>query len=192
MTESFVLDLGFSLAEYAVIIKGLGLAATLLGGFAGGFIARAYPMATSLWIGGILQAAANLTFSAQAMIGHNSAMLAFAITAENFTSAIGTVIYVAYLVGAVPQPAAHGNAIRAAHRALGVRPHLSLRRRRLCGGRYRLGQPSSRSAPQSRFRAWCCWPGCSGADISGNSRGRLPKLRVSLVVVPAKAGTHTP
>ena len=28
MIESFVLDLGFSLAEYAVIIKGVGLAAT--------------------------------------------------------------------------------------------------------------------------------------------------------------------
>jgi PAT family beta-lactamase induction signal transducer AmpG len=97
MTEAFVLDLGFSLTEYAVIIKGVGLAATLLGGFAGGFVARAYPMATSLWIGGILQASANLTFSTQALIGYNTAMLTFAITAENFTSAIGTVIFVAYL-----------------------------------------------------------------------------------------------
>ena len=97
MTESFVLDLGFSLAEYAVIIKGVGLAATLLGGFAGGFVARAYPLATSLWIGGILQAAANLTFATQALVGHNSVMLAVAIVTENFTSGIGTVIYVAYL-----------------------------------------------------------------------------------------------
>jgi PAT family beta-lactamase induction signal transducer AmpG len=97
MTEAFVLDLGFSIAEYAVIIKGVGLAATLLGGFAGGFLARAYPLATSLWIGGILQAAANLTFSLQALIGYNAAMLAAAITAEHFTSAIGTVIFVAYL-----------------------------------------------------------------------------------------------
>jgi PAT family beta-lactamase induction signal transducer AmpG len=97
MIESFVLDLGFSLAEYAVIIKGVGLAATLLGGFAGGFVARAYPMATSLWIGGMLQAVANLTFSVQALAGHNSAMLAVAIVTENFTSGIGTVIYVAYL-----------------------------------------------------------------------------------------------
>jgi PAT family beta-lactamase induction signal transducer AmpG len=97
MTEAFVLDLGFSLAEYAVIIKGVGLAATLLGGFAGGFVARAYPLATSLWIGGILQAVANLTFSVQALVGHDSAMLAVAIVTENFTSGIGTVIYVAYL-----------------------------------------------------------------------------------------------
>ena len=63
MTAPFVIDLGFSRNEYAAIIKGVGLAATLIGGFAGGFIARAYPLAASLWIGGMLQAAANLTFS---------------------------------------------------------------------------------------------------------------------------------
>ena len=97
MTEAFVLDLGFSLAEYAVIIKGVGLAATLLGGFAGGFIARAYPLAASLWIGGILQAVANVTFSVQALLGYSPTMLAVAIVTENFTSGIGTVIYVAYL-----------------------------------------------------------------------------------------------
>jgi PAT family beta-lactamase induction signal transducer AmpG len=97
MIESFVLDLGFTLTEYAVIIKGVGLAATILGGFAGGFIARALPLATSLWIGGILQAAANIAFSLQALVGHSNAMLAVAIITENFTSGIGTVIYVAYL-----------------------------------------------------------------------------------------------
>ena len=97
MTAPFVIDLGFSRNEYAAIIKGVGLAATLLGGFAGGFVARAYPLATSLWIGGLLQASANLAFSWQAIVGHDIAWLTFAIIAENFTSAIGTVIYVAYL-----------------------------------------------------------------------------------------------
>jgi PAT family beta-lactamase induction signal transducer AmpG len=97
MTEAFVLDLGFTRNEYATIIKGVGLAATLIGGFAGGFVARVYPLATSLWIGGILQAGANLAFSWQAVIGHDIAMLTVAIVAENFTSAIGTVIFVAYL-----------------------------------------------------------------------------------------------
>jgi PAT family beta-lactamase induction signal transducer AmpG len=50
-----------------------------------------------LWIGGILQALSNLTFSWQAVLGHNAAWLTFAIVAENFTSAIATVIFVAYL-----------------------------------------------------------------------------------------------
>jgi PAT family beta-lactamase induction signal transducer AmpG len=97
MTAPFVIDLGFSRTDYAAIVKGVGLAATLIGGFAGGFVARRYPLATSLWIGGVLQAVANLSFSWLALRGVDQWALAFAITAENFTSAIGTVIFVAYL-----------------------------------------------------------------------------------------------
>ena len=97
MTAAFVIDIGFTRVEYATIIKGVGFVATLLGGFAGGFVARAYPLVTSLWIGGILQALANFGFSWQATVGHDAWWLAFAIALENFTSAIGTVIYVAYL-----------------------------------------------------------------------------------------------
>ncbi len=97
MTAPFVIDLGFSRNEYAAIIKGVGLAATLIGGFAGGFVARMCSLPLSLWIGGLLQAFANLAFSWQAIVGLNPAWLTFAIVAENFTSAIGTVIFVAYL-----------------------------------------------------------------------------------------------
>jgi PAT family beta-lactamase induction signal transducer AmpG len=97
MTAPFVIDLGFSRNEYAAIIKGVGLIATLLGGFAGGFLARAYSLPASLWIGGILQALSNLSFSWQAVLGHNAVWLTFAIVAENFTSAVATVIFVAYL-----------------------------------------------------------------------------------------------
>jgi PAT family beta-lactamase induction signal transducer AmpG len=97
MTAPFVIDLGFSRNDYAAIVKGVGLAATLIGGFAGGFVARRYSLASSLWIGGALQAVANLSFSWLAIVGINQWALALAITAENFTSAIGTVIFVAYL-----------------------------------------------------------------------------------------------
>ena len=51
MTAPFVIDLGFTRNDYAAIVKGVGLAATLIGGFAGGLVARACPLATSLWIG---------------------------------------------------------------------------------------------------------------------------------------------
>jgi MFS transporter, PAT family, beta-lactamase induction signal transducer AmpG len=97
MTAPFVYELGFSRDVYAAIIKGVGLAATLVGGFAGGFVARAFSLSASLWIGGILQAVANLAFSWQAIVGADVAWLTFAIVVENFTSAIGTVIFVAYL-----------------------------------------------------------------------------------------------
>jgi PAT family beta-lactamase induction signal transducer AmpG len=97
MTAPFVIDLGFSRNEYAAIIKGVGLAATLIGGFAGGFLARAYSLPICLLLGGLLQGAANLAFSWQAVVGHDAAWLTFAIIAENFTSAVGTVVFVAYL-----------------------------------------------------------------------------------------------
>jgi PAT family beta-lactamase induction signal transducer AmpG len=87
MTAPFVIDLGFTRTDYANIVKGLGLAATLIGGFAGGMVARAYPLAS--W---------------QAYVGLNHWALALSITVENFTSAIGTVIFVAYLSALCQSP----------------------------------------------------------------------------------------
>ena len=104
MTAPFVIDLGFTRNDYAAIVKGVGLAALLSGGFAGGFVARRYSLAASLWIGGVLQAVANLSFSWLALAGINHWALAFAISAENFTSAIGTVIFVAYLSALCKNP----------------------------------------------------------------------------------------
>src|ERR1035437_9604919 len=104
MTAPFVIALGFTRNDYAAIVKGVGLAATLIGGFAGGFVARRFSLAASLWIGGMLQAVANLSFSWLALAGVNQWALAFAISAENFTSAIGTVIFVAYLSALCKNP----------------------------------------------------------------------------------------
>src|SRR4051795_10840929 len=104
MTAPFVIDLGFTRNDYAAIVKGVGLAATLIGGFAGGFVARRYSLVTSLWIGGMVQALANLSFSWLALSGVNQWALAVAISAENFTGAIGTVIFVAYLSALCQNP----------------------------------------------------------------------------------------
>ncbi|MGM4925765.1 AmpG family muropeptide MFS transporter [Tardiphaga sp. 804_B3_N1_9] len=104
MTAPFVIDLGFTRNDYAAIVKGVGLAATLIGGFAGGFVARRYSLAASLWIGAVLQALSNLAFSWLAIVGVNQWALALAISVENFTSAIGTVIFVAYLSALCKNP----------------------------------------------------------------------------------------
>jgi len=104
MTASFVIKIGFSKVDYAAIVKGVGLAATLIGGFAGGYVARRYSLAASLWIGGVLQALSNLAFCWLALVGVKQWALAVAITAENFTGAIGTVIFVAYLSALCQNP----------------------------------------------------------------------------------------
>ncbi len=104
MTAPFVIDLGFTRNDYAAIVKGVGLAATLIGGFAGGYVARRYSLVASLWIGGVLQAISNLVFAWLAFVGTNQWALAAAISAENFTGAIGTVIFVAYLSALCQNP----------------------------------------------------------------------------------------
>jgi MFS transporter, PAT family, beta-lactamase induction signal transducer AmpG len=104
MTAPFVIDLGFSRNDYAAIVKGVGLAATLIGGFAGGVLARAYPLVTCLWIGAFLQMASNLIFTWQALVGVELWALTLTIIVENFTGAIGTVIFVAYLSALCQNP----------------------------------------------------------------------------------------
>src|SRR6185312_15145146 len=76
MNTPFFLQIGFTLGEIAAISKGIGFAATLVGGFAGGFVARALPLGRSLWIGAVLQTATILLFSGQAVIGHHVPALA--------------------------------------------------------------------------------------------------------------------
>jgi PAT family beta-lactamase induction signal transducer AmpG len=93
----FVLDLGFSLTQLATIRNGVGFIVAVLGGFAGGLIARALPLSVSLWIGGLLQTIMILAFSWQAVVGKSLVMLTLTTTIEFFTDAVGTVIFVAYL-----------------------------------------------------------------------------------------------
>jgi MFS transporter, PAT family, beta-lactamase induction signal transducer AmpG len=97
MNTTFALKIGFSRVELAAILKGVGFAAALLGGFAGGFVARSFTLSKSLWIGSILQTVAILAFSWQAVVGRDPAWLTFAITAEQFTAGLATVTFVAYL-----------------------------------------------------------------------------------------------
>lgn len=104
MTAPFVIDLGFSRNDYAAIVKGVGLAATLIGGFAGGMLARTLPLVVCLWIGALLQMASNLVFTWQALVGADIWALTGTIMVENFTGAIGTVIFVAYLSALCKNP----------------------------------------------------------------------------------------
>ena len=97
MTAPFVLSIGYSKAEYAAIVKGVGLAALLLGGFAGGAVARALPLVTALWVAAFLQMASNLAFVWLNYQPPSTEALTVAIIAENFSGAIGTVIFVAYI-----------------------------------------------------------------------------------------------
>lgn len=97
MTAPFVLSLGYSKATYAAIVKGVGLIALLVGGFAGGAVARAMPLVGALWLAAFLQMFSNLVFLWLGFQTPSAEALTVAIVVENFSGAIGTVIFVAYL-----------------------------------------------------------------------------------------------
>jgi PAT family beta-lactamase induction signal transducer AmpG len=97
LTVTFLLQLGFTETQYAAIVKGVGFAAALAGGFAGGALARQVSLASCLWIGGLLQMVSNLAFSWQALVGVDERALTLTIVIENFTGGLGTVMFVAYL-----------------------------------------------------------------------------------------------
>jgi len=97
MTGPFVLGLGYDKATYAAVVKGVGLAALLSGGFAGGAIARTVPMSLALWLGASLQMVSNLAFVWLNYQAVSAWALTVTIVVENFTGAMGTVFFVAYL-----------------------------------------------------------------------------------------------
>lgn len=97
MARPFYNELGFSGPEIFGITKSFGVAATILGGLAGGVLVSRYGLFKSLIVAGILQAVTNLLFSWQAQAGHDLLILTFAISADNFTGALGGVAFIGYL-----------------------------------------------------------------------------------------------
>jgi len=97
MANPFYVALGFTGVEIASVTKIFGMVATLAGILAGGVLVARYGIFTALLVGGILQAATNLLFALQAMVGNDVAVLALTIGADNFTGGLGSAAFVAYL-----------------------------------------------------------------------------------------------
>ncbi|MBH1989368.1 MAG: MFS transporter [Myxococcaceae bacterium] len=97
MTSPFYVAVGFSKIEIAHITKIFGLAATLGGGFLGGWLMSRTGIYQALFVCGILQLLSNLAFVWQAQAGHETTVLMLVIAIENITSGMGTAALVAYL-----------------------------------------------------------------------------------------------
>lgn len=97
MTNPFLVNLGFSKTEIAVIVKTFGLPGTLLGTFIGGLITKKYGLIRCLMIAAILQTLSNAMFILQNYVGHDQAMLTTTIIIENMTGGIGDVIFIGFI-----------------------------------------------------------------------------------------------
>jgi PAT family beta-lactamase induction signal transducer AmpG len=99
MASPFYFDLQFTKLEVASVTKVWSVVATMAGITAGGALVAAIGTFRSLLIGGVLQAATNLLFSALALVGHSVPMLAVAVGADSFTGGLASAAFVAYLSG---------------------------------------------------------------------------------------------
>ncbi len=97
MANPFYVEMGFSKQEIATVSKVFGMGATIIGGLVGGLVVFRYGIYRALLGCGILMAASNLVFAAQAVVGHNVPMLMLTIAVENLASGMGTTAFVAYL-----------------------------------------------------------------------------------------------
>lgn len=100
MTTPFLLEIGYTKAQIASVVKLFGLMATILGGFAGGWLVMRMGVIKSLWLGGILQALANLPYAYLAsMNATDMQALAITISIDNFCGGLGTTAFIAYISG---------------------------------------------------------------------------------------------
>lgn len=99
LTTPFLLrGLHFSLTEIGVVVKGVGLLATLIGVFLGGGLMNKLGMFRALMFFGILQAISNLFFMLLAIVGHNVGLMTTAIFIEQLCGGLGTAAFLAFLM----------------------------------------------------------------------------------------------
>jgi PAT family beta-lactamase induction signal transducer AmpG len=96
-TAFFIGGLGFTAGEVGYV-KGLGIAATLIGALAGGMVMAKTGLARSLLLFGILQALSNLSFMLLAWLGKSYEALAASVVIENVTGGMGTAAFVALVM----------------------------------------------------------------------------------------------
>jgi MFS transporter, PAT family, beta-lactamase induction signal transducer AmpG len=99
MANPLYVQLGFTKVEVATVAKIYGVAATLAGVALGGVMVMRLGVFASLLLCGGMQAASNLMYVAQLWAGHDLAMLALTIGAENLTGGMASAAFVAYLSG---------------------------------------------------------------------------------------------
>lgn len=97
MANPFYLDLGFSKAEIASIVKVFGFAMTLVGSAAGGVVVVRFGLERILILGAVLVALTNMLFAVMASLPPDEFLLMAVISTDNFSGGIANVVFIAFL-----------------------------------------------------------------------------------------------
>ena len=97
MANPLYIDLGFSLATIATVVKLFGVWMTILGAIVGGLAVARFGILRALLIGGVSTACGNLIFAWLATQGQHVSALTIAIGAENFAGGFAGTALIAYM-----------------------------------------------------------------------------------------------
>ena len=94
----FMMDVGFSKTEIALIVKALFTASTLLGSVIGGVLMVRLGLLRSMLTFGVLQALSNLLYCALALAGKSYPLMVTAVVIEHIAGAMGGIALVALIM----------------------------------------------------------------------------------------------
>jgi len=97
MSIVFYREVGFSNEDIAYFSKLIHWATTIVFSLIGSVFTIRYGILKGLFIGGIAMSASNLLFAAMAVVGPNKMLFGFTVFVDGFTSAWGSVAFVALL-----------------------------------------------------------------------------------------------
>ena len=97
MSIVFYREVGFSNADIAYYSKMINWSVTIIFSLIGSVFTIRYGILKGLFIGGIAMASSNLLFSVMALVGPNKLLFGFTVFVDGFTSAWGSVAFVALL-----------------------------------------------------------------------------------------------
>lgn len=99
LTTAFLLrGVGFDLIDVGLFNKTVGLAATLVGVFAGGIMMSRIGLFRSLLWFGIIQAITNLAYLLLTLVGTNYVLMGTSIFLENLGGGLGTAAFLAFIM----------------------------------------------------------------------------------------------
>ncbi|HXF94353.1 MAG TPA: MFS transporter [Nitrospiraceae bacterium] len=96
-TAFLIGGIGFTATDVG-LMRGVGIAATLLGALVGGVAMARMGLFRALLAFGVLQAVSNLSFMALAWAGKNYPVMVAAVVFENFSGGMGTSAFVAFVM----------------------------------------------------------------------------------------------
>ena len=99
LLSPFLVELGFTNTDIASVFKVFGMIAVIAGSLLAGALTVKIGVYRALWVFGILQAVSNFVFVGLAMAGKSYVWMVAAIGVENFCGGMGTVAFLAFLMG---------------------------------------------------------------------------------------------